>query len=130
MEPVAQQRRLTRTGRGCGPSEGEQPSDRKRVLSAMASATAAALWTGPWGFCSGGPAWEPVGNAGPRPRPRPAASPTGAGQRPGLPGATQQHVTAGKIVASTRWTFVGEVMSLLFNMLSRLVREIQLIFVF
>ena len=94
MEPVAQQRRLTRTGRRCGPSEGEQPrSDRKRVLSAMASATAAALWTGPWGFRSGGRAWEPLGNAGPRPCPRPAESLTGAGQRPGLPGATQQHVT-------------------------------------
>ena len=30
-------------------------------------------------------------------------------------------VTIGKTIASTRWTFVGEVMSLLFNMLSRLV---------
>ena len=31
------------------------------------------------------------------------------------------HVTTGKIIALTRWTFVGKVMSLLFNMLSRLV---------
>ena len=30
-------------------------------------------------------------------------------------------MTAGKTIASTRWTFVGKVMSLLFNMLSRLV---------
>ena len=30
-------------------------------------------------------------------------------------------MTAGKITAFTRWTFVGKVMSLLFNMLSRLV---------
>ena len=29
--------------------------------------------------------------------------------------------TAGKTIALTRWTFVGKVMSLLFNMLSRLV---------
>ena len=31
------------------------------------------------------------------------------------------HMTTGKIIALTRWTFVGKVMSLLFNMLSRLV---------
>ena len=31
------------------------------------------------------------------------------------------HMTAGKTIASTRWTFVGKVISLLFNMLSRLV---------
>ena len=31
------------------------------------------------------------------------------------------HMTTGKTIASTRWTFVGKVMSLLFNMLSRLV---------
>ena len=31
------------------------------------------------------------------------------------------YVTTGKIIALTRWTFVGKVMSLLFNMLSRLV---------
>ena len=31
------------------------------------------------------------------------------------------HMTAGKTIALTRWTFVGKVMSLLFNMLSRLV---------
>ena len=30
-------------------------------------------------------------------------------------------VTTGKTIALTRWTFVGKVMSLLFNMLSRLV---------
>ena len=31
------------------------------------------------------------------------------------------YVTIGKTIALTRWTFVGKVMSLLFNMLSRLV---------
>jgi len=31
------------------------------------------------------------------------------------------YMTTGKIVALTRWTFVGKVMSLLFNMMSRLV---------
>ena len=31
------------------------------------------------------------------------------------------HMTAGKTIASTRWTFVGKVISLLFNILSRLV---------
>ena len=31
------------------------------------------------------------------------------------------YMTTGKTIASTRWTFVGTVMSLLFNMLSRLV---------
>ena len=31
------------------------------------------------------------------------------------------YMTTGKIIALTRWTFVGQVMSLLFNMLSRLV---------
>ena len=31
------------------------------------------------------------------------------------------HMTTGKIIAVTRWTFVGKVMSLLFNMLSRMV---------
>ena len=31
------------------------------------------------------------------------------------------YMTAGKIIALTRWTFVGNVMSLLFNMLSRFV---------
>ena len=31
------------------------------------------------------------------------------------------YVTTGKIIALTRWTFVGKVMSLLFNVLSRLV---------
>ena len=32
------------------------------------------------------------------------------------------HLTTGKTIALTRWTFVGKVMSLLLNMLSRLVR--------
>ena len=31
------------------------------------------------------------------------------------------YMTTGKVIALTRWTFVGKVMSLLFNMLSRLV---------
>ena len=31
-----------------------------------------------------------------------------------------QYMTTGKTIALTRWTFVGKVMSLLFNMLSRL----------
>ena len=31
------------------------------------------------------------------------------------------HLTTGKTIALTRWTFVGKVMSVLFNMLSRLV---------
>ena len=31
------------------------------------------------------------------------------------------YMTTGKIIALTRWTFVGKVMSLLLNMLSRLV---------
>ena len=31
------------------------------------------------------------------------------------------YISAGKTIALTRWTFVGKVMSLLFNMLSRLV---------
>ena len=31
------------------------------------------------------------------------------------------YMTTGKTIVSTRWTFVGKVMSLLFNMLSRLV---------
>ena len=30
-------------------------------------------------------------------------------------------MTTGKIITLTRWTFVGKIMSLLFNMLSRLV---------
>ena len=34
---------------------------------------------------------------------------------------SQPHITTGKTTALTRWTFVGKVMSLLFNMLSRLV---------
>ena len=31
------------------------------------------------------------------------------------------YMTTGKIIALTRWTFVGKIMSLLFNMLFRLV---------
>ena len=31
------------------------------------------------------------------------------------------YMTTGKTIALTRWTFVGKVMSLLFNMLSRLI---------
>ena len=34
---------------------------------------------------------------------------------------SHQYVTTGKTVALTRWTFVGKVMALFFNMLSRLV---------
>ena len=33
------------------------------------------------------------------------------------------YMTTGKTIALTRWIFVGKVMSLLFNMLSRLVIE-------
>ena len=34
---------------------------------------------------------------------------------------SQLYMTTGKTIALTRWTFVGKVMSLLFNMLSRLI---------
>ena len=34
---------------------------------------------------------------------------------------SHSYMTTGKTIASTRWTFVGKVMTLLFNMLSRLV---------
>ena len=34
---------------------------------------------------------------------------------------SQPYMTTGKTITLTRWTFVGKVMSLLFNMLSRLV---------
>uniref|UniRef100_A0AC11EH90 Uncharacterized protein n=2 Tax=Ovis aries TaxID=9940 RepID=A0AC11EH90_SHEEP len=34
---------------------------------------------------------------------------------------SHRHVTTGKTIALATWTFVGKVMSLLFNMLSRLV---------
>ena len=34
---------------------------------------------------------------------------------------TLTYMTTGKTIALTKWTFVGKVMSLLFNMLSRLV---------
>jgi len=33
------------------------------------------------------------------------------------------YMTTGKIIALTRWTFVGKVKSLLFNMLSRFVMD-------
>ena len=36
------------------------------------------------------------------------------------------YMTTGKTIALTRWTLVGKVMSLLFNMLSRLVIEVLL----
>ena len=36
------------------------------------------------------------------------------------------YMTTGKIIALTRWTIVGKVMSLLFNMLSRLVITLEL----
>ena len=36
-------------------------------------------------------------------------------------GPTVTYITTGKTIALTRWTFVGKVMSLLFNMLSSLV---------
>ena len=35
------------------------------------------------------------------------------------------YMTTGKTIALTRWTFVGKAISLLFNMLSRLVRQAQ-----
>ena len=38
------------------------------------------------------------------------------------------YMTTGKTIALTRWTFVGKVMSLLFNMLSRLVKTLAFIF--
>ena len=38
-----------------------------------------------------------------------------------LDSPTLSYITTGKTIALTRWTFVGKVMSLLFNMLSRLV---------
>ena len=34
-------------------------------------------------------------------------------------------MTTGKTIALTRWTFVGKVMSLLFNMLSSFVTDVQ-----
>ena len=36
---------------------------------------------------------------------------------------SQPYMTTGKIIALTRWTFVGKVKSLLFNMLSRFVMD-------
>ena len=40
------------------------------------------------------------------------------------------YMTTGKTIALTRWTFVGKVMSLLFNMLSRLVMTIYFIYIY
>ena len=37
------------------------------------------------------------------------------------------YISSGKTIALTRWTFVGKVMSLLFNMLSRLVKTFLLL---
>ena len=34
-------------------------------------------------------------------------------------------MTAGKTIALTTWTFIGKIMSVLFNMLSRLVEVIE-----
>ena len=42
-------------------------------------------------------------------------------QRSSQSNSHQPHMTMGKTTALTRWTFVGKVISLLFNMLSRLV---------
>ena len=38
-------------------------------------------------------------------------------------------MTTGKTIALTIWTFVGKVMSLLFNMLSRFVRAVFFFFI-
>ena len=35
------------------------------------------------------------------------------------------YMTAGKTIALTTWTFIGKIMSVLFNMLSRLVEVIE-----
>ena len=43
------------------------------------------------------------------------------GTQPSLQSNSHIHMTTGKTIALTRWTFVGKVMSLLFNKLSRLV---------
>ena len=43
------------------------------------------------------------------------------GTQPSLWSNSYPYVTTGKIIALTRWTFVGEITSLLFNTLSRLV---------
>ena len=40
------------------------------------------------------------------------------------------HITTGKAIALTRWTFVSKVMSLLFNMLSRFVITFLLVIIF
>ena len=41
---------------------------------------------------------------------------------------SHSYMTTGKTIALTRWTFVGKVMSLLFNMLSKLVLNLLLVF--
>ena len=43
------------------------------------------------------------------------------GTQPSIVQLSYPYMTTGKIIALTRWTFVGKVMSLLFNMLVRLV---------
>ena len=43
------------------------------------------------------------------------------GTQPSLWSNSHPYMTTGKTTALTRWTFVGKVMSLLFNMLSRLI---------
>ena len=43
---------------------------------------------------------------------------------------SRPYMTTGKAIALTRWTFVGKVMSLLFNMLSRLVITFQGVSIF
>ena len=44
------------------------------------------------------------------------------GAQPSSQSNSHPYMTTGKTIALTRWTFVGKVMSLLFNMLSRLVK--------
>ena len=43
------------------------------------------------------------------------------GVQPSSQSNSHPYITTGKTIALTRWTFVGKVMSLLLNMLSRLV---------
>ena len=45
----------------------------------------------------------------------------GTGEPGGLPLSSPPYMTTGKTIALTRQTFVGKVMSLLFNLLSRLI---------
>ena len=50
----------------------------------------------------------------------------GWGRSPGEGNGNPVHpyMTTGKTIVFTRWTFIGKIMSLLFNMLSRLVNSI------